>query len=54
VESVAIELERVGEGQRFVTNMFIESGGPQLLGTGAMEMIDAEKRERIQREQRAL
>jgi hypothetical protein len=50
VESVAIELERVGEGQRFVTNLFIEHGPPHALGAGAMEPIEVPQGERIARE----
>ena len=52
VDAVAIEVERVGEGQRFVTNFFIESGVPQMLGAGAMEPIEAKQRERVEQERR--
>jgi hypothetical protein len=50
VESVAIDVERVGDGQRFVTNLFIENGGPQMLGAGAMEPLDARHREGVHAE----
>jgi hypothetical protein len=47
VESVAIEVERVGEGQRFVTNLFIE-GGQQMLGPGPMNTLEIRERERVE------
>jgi len=34
VEATAIEVERIGEGQRFMTKIFTESGGPQALSAG--------------------
>jgi hypothetical protein len=52
VDAVAIEVERVGEGQRFVTNLFIEGGAPQMLGAGAMAPIEAKQRERVEQERR--
>ena len=51
VESVAIEVERVGEGQRFVTNLLID-GGPQMLGAGAMNTLEIKERERVEAERR--
>jgi hypothetical protein len=51
VDSVAIELERVGEGQRFVTNLFIE-GGQQMLGAGPMNTLEVKERERVEAERR--
>lgn len=51
VESVAIEVERVGEGQRFVTNLFIE-GGQQMLGAGGMNTLEIRERERVEAERR--
>jgi hypothetical protein len=45
VDSVAFEVERIGEGQRFVTNLFIESGAPLALGGGAMQPLDVRQRE---------
>jgi len=52
VDSVAIELERVGEGQRFVTNLFAQNGMPKALGAGAMDSIEIEQRERVAQERR--
>lgn len=44
VDAVAVELERVGEGQRFVTNLFAEQGG-RALGAGSAEPIEMRQRE---------
>jgi hypothetical protein len=52
VESVAIEVERVGEGQRFVTNLFAQNGAPRAVGAGAMEPLDVQQRERVAQERR--
>jgi hypothetical protein len=41
IDTVAVEVERIGEGQRFVTNLFIESGAPLALGAGAMQPLEA-------------
>jgi len=49
VDAVAIEVERIGEGQRFVTNLFIEAGPPRALGMGAMDPIEVRARERVER-----
>jgi hypothetical protein len=38
VDSIAIEVERIGEGQRFVTRVLTETG--RALGTGAAQPID--------------
>lgn len=35
VDSVAIEVERIGEGQRYVTRLFTDRGRPQPVGTAA-------------------
>jgi hypothetical protein len=43
VDSVAIEVERIGEGQRFMTRTFAEQRG---LGAGPAEHIEAAERER--------
>jgi hypothetical protein len=45
IDSVAVEVERIGEGQRFVTNLFIESGAPLALGAGAMQPVDARQQQ---------
>jgi hypothetical protein len=40
VDAVAIEVERIGEGQRFMTGLFAESGALRARGEGAAEPID--------------
>jgi hypothetical protein len=45
LDSIAVEVERVGEGQRFLTRMQAEQQG-RALGAGPAERIDAEQRER--------
>jgi hypothetical protein len=42
VDAVAIEVERIGEGQRFMTNFFTEKGIPRASGEGAAEPIEIE------------
>ena len=42
MDSIAIEVERIGEGQRFVTRVLSENG--RALGTGAAQPIDAAAR----------
>ena len=34
VDAVAIEVERIGEGQRFMTQIFTETGAPRSAGKG--------------------
>jgi len=50
VDAVAIELERVGEGQRYVTNLLAD--GQRALGAGAASPIEVRDREAIQQERR--
>lgn len=50
VDAVAIELERVGEGQRYVTNLMTE--GQRSLGPGAASPIELREREAIQQGRR--
>jgi hypothetical protein len=49
LDAIAIEVERVGEGQRYVTRMLAER--PQALGAGPPERIELGEREK-QREKR--
>lgn len=37
MESTAVEVERIGEGQRFLTKLFTEGPGARLMGQGASE-----------------
>jgi hypothetical protein len=52
VDAVAIEVERIGEGQRFVTNLFIDGGAPQMLNTGSVDAASARPREGVEIERR--
>lgn len=45
VDAVAIEIERIGEGQRFITHRFIEDHPPASPGEGAAEPIEIKPRE---------
>ena len=49
LDAIAIEVERVGEGQRFLTKMYADQ--QRALGAGPAERIDAPERER-ERQQR--
>jgi len=40
VEATAVEVERIGEGQRFLTRLFTEGEGGRVLGTGAAQLIE--------------
>jgi hypothetical protein len=46
VDAVAVELERVGEGQRYVTRVFTEGG--RALGSPAAEPIEVRQRDAVQ------
>src|SRR4051812_23616881 len=40
IEATSIEVERIGEGQRFLTRLFTEGEGTRALGEGAPQMIE--------------
>jgi hypothetical protein len=44
IDAIAIEVERISEGQRFLTKVMAESGG-RALGTGPAQPIEIESRE---------
>jgi hypothetical protein len=48
VEAIAIEVERIGEGQRFVTQALAARGDIQALGAGAADPIAIRQRERAE------
>ncbi|MEO7999788.1 MAG: hypothetical protein ABI852_20210, partial [Gemmatimonadaceae bacterium] len=48
IESVAVEVERIGEGQRFMTQAL--SDNPRHLGAGAAEPIMVRAREALHAE----
>jgi hypothetical protein len=41
VEATAVEVERIGEGQRFLTRLFTEGDGARAIGAGAAQPIPA-------------
>ncbi|HSA57658.1 MAG TPA: hypothetical protein VLE53_18230 [Gemmatimonadaceae bacterium] len=45
VDAIAVEVERVGEGQRYVTQMFSGQAPPRAVGAGAAEPLEARARE---------
>jgi hypothetical protein len=45
VESIAVEVERIGEGQRFITRVLSEQGSRAALGEGAARPVEARARE---------
>jgi hypothetical protein len=44
VESVAVEVERIGEGQRFITRVLSDQGGRAALGEGVARPIEVRAR----------
>jgi hypothetical protein len=48
VESIAVEVERIGEGQRFITRVLSEQGGRGALGEGAARPVEVRARESSQ------
>ena len=45
VDAVAFEVERIGEGQRFMTRVFTEKGAEQALGEGVAAPLEIKERE---------
>jgi hypothetical protein len=43
VEATSLEVERIGEGQRFLTRLFTEGESARALGTGAAQPIEQKK-----------
>ena len=43
VEATSVEVERIGEGQRFLTKLFTEGDGGRALGAGAAQPIEQKK-----------
>lgn len=46
VDSIAVEVERIGEGQRFVTRVLSENGTGRALGSGAAMPLDVGARDK--------
>ena len=40
VEATAVEVERIGEGQRFLTRLFTEGEGARAIGAGAAQSLE--------------
>jgi regulator of replication initiation timing len=40
VEATAVEVERIGEGQRFLTKLFTEGEGARAIGSGAPQPVE--------------
>ncbi len=40
VEATAVEVERIGEGQRFLTRLFTEGEGARVIGAGAVQPLE--------------
>jgi hypothetical protein len=40
VEATAEEVERIGEGQRFLTRLFTEGEGARVIGAGAAQPLE--------------
>lgn len=51
IDSIAIEVERVGEGQRFMTGFFADDGFPRAAGGGPDTLITSARAIHIQEEQ---
>jgi hypothetical protein len=43
VDAVAVEVERIGEGQRFMTRFFTENRTPRAHGEGASESVETKR-----------
>jgi hypothetical protein len=48
-EATAIEIERIGEGQRFLTRLFTEGNAARAIGAPATAMIEGERDSGAQR-----
>ena len=45
MDAVAVEVERIGEGQRYMARMFAEDGSMRAIGAGAAEPVEIKARE---------
>jgi hypothetical protein len=48
VDAIAVEVERVGEGQRFMSRVFADEAAQRALGAGAAIPIEMREREAAQ------
>jgi hypothetical protein len=52
VDAIAVEVERLGEGQRFMARVMTEEGGSRALGAGAAEPVAVPRRESVPEQRR--
>jgi hypothetical protein len=45
MDAVAVEVERIGEGQRYMARMMAEDGSLRAIGAGAAEPVEVKARE---------
>jgi prefoldin subunit 5 len=45
MDAIAVEIERVGEGQRYMARLFGDDGSPRAIGAGAAEPVEVKVRE---------
>jgi prefoldin subunit 5 len=45
MDAVAMEVERIGEGQRYMSRLFAEDGSMRAIGAGAAEPVEVKARE---------
>jgi hypothetical protein len=45
MDAVAVEVERIGEGQRYMSRIFTEDGSLRAIGAGAAEPVEIKARE---------
>ncbi|MDP9280446.1 MAG: hypothetical protein M3P00_13595 [Gemmatimonadota bacterium] len=49
VEATAVEVERIGEGQRFLTRLFTEGEGARAIGAGAVQPLERKQTKSAER-----
>jgi len=49
VEATAVEVERIGEGQRFLTRLFTEGEGARAIGAGAAQPLERKQTKSAER-----
>ena len=45
MDAIAVEVERIGEGQRYMSRLFAEDGSMRAIGAGAAEPVEVKARE---------
>jgi hypothetical protein len=49
IEATAVEVERIGEGQRFLTRLFTEGEGARAIGAGAAQQLERKQNQTPER-----